>query len=474
MLMKRSTVVVVAFGLSSLGATALPGRMDEPVAGRALMAPSVLKNISSVPHVVEVNISAAPARMSLQPGVTTDVFAYNGQIPGPTLDVSEGDSVIIHFQNKLSEPTTVHWHGLHIPAEQDGSPFNPLAPGEKHDYVFVIKRGTAGTYWYHPHPDMRSGYQVAKGLYGGIIIRAADDPLPKSMTEKLIVLGDNRFLPDGSLDFPALRSPQGIVDENNGREGPVIFVNGQIMPTITIRPGEVQRWRVVNASASRIYRLALQGHTLVQIGTDGGLFEKPDEVNEILLANSERVEFLVKGTGKPGSVALLQTLPYDRYAPQTRPADWNHPRDLLTLKYSTETPARPMAIPAKLRVIPVLDTTKATAHREISFSQGLINGKTMDMSRVDVTAPLSATEIWEVENLVGMDHPFHLHGFQFQVLDRNGKPEKDRRWKDTVNVPKHETVRFVVKYNDYPGLWMFHCHILDHEDHGMMAVLEVK
>ena len=105
----------------------------------------------------------------------------------------------------------------------------------------------------------------------------------------------------------------------------------------------------------------------------------------------------------------------------------------------------------------------------ISFSQGLINGKMMDMSRVDVTAPLSATEIWEIENIVGMDHPFHLHGFQFQVLDRNGKPEKDRRWKDTVNVPKHETVRFVVKYNDYPGLWMFHCHILDHEDHGMMG-----
>jgi bilirubin oxidase len=464
----------MALGLSSFGAANIPNNTDEPMLGRALMAPSILKNISSVPHVVEVNIAAAPMRMSLQPGVTTDVFAYNGQIPGPTLDVNEGDSVIIHFQNKLSEPTTVHWHGLHIPAEQDGSPFNPLAPGEKHDYVFVIKHGTAGTYWYHPHPDMRSGYQVAKGLYGGIIIRAADDPLPKSLPEKLIVLGDNRFLPDGSLDFPELRSPQGIVDENNGREGPVIFVNGQVTPTITIRPGEVQRWRVVNASASRIYRLALQGHTLLQIGTDGGLFEKPDEVNEILLANSERVEFLVRGTGKAGSVAMLQTLPYDRYSPQTRPADWNHPRDLLTLKYSTETPLRPMAIPAKLRTIPVLDTMKATAHRVISFSQGLINGKTMDMSRVDVTAPLSATEIWEVENLVGMDHPFHLHGFQFQVLDRNGKPEKDRRWKDTVNVPKHETVRFVVKYNDYPGLWMFHCHILDHEDHGMMAVLEVK
>jgi FtsP/CotA-like multicopper oxidase with cupredoxin domain len=134
----------------------------------------------------------------------------------------------------------------------------------------------------------------------------------------------------------------------------------------------------------------------------------------------------------------------------------------------------PVVIPSTLRPIPVLDTTKVTATRVITLSQGLINGKMMDMSRVDVTAPLSATEIWDIENVVGMDHPFHLHGFQFQVLDRNGVPEKTRRWKDTVNVPKHETVRFVVRYNDFPGMWMYHCHILDHEDHGMMGVLEVK
>jgi FtsP/CotA-like multicopper oxidase with cupredoxin domain len=133
-----------------------------------------------------------------------------------------------------------------------------------------------------------------------------------------------------------------------------------------------------------------------------------------------------------------------------------------------------MAIPAKLRYVPPLDTTKATATRVITLSQGLINGKMMDMHRVDVTAPLNGIEIWEIENLVGMDHPFHLHGFQFQVLDRNGKPEPYRRWKDTVNVPKHETVRFIVRYDDNPGLWMFHCHILDHEDHGMMGVLQVK
>ena len=195
---------------------------------------------------------------------------------------------------------------------------------------------------------------------------------------------------------------------------------------------------------------------------------------EIVLANSERVEVLVRGTGPPGSRSVLQALPYDRYVPQTRPKDWNTTRDLLTLQYAPDPPVVPAALPDRLRPVPALDPATATASRVISLSQGLINGRTMDMTRVDVRARLGATEIWTIENLVGMDHPFHLHGFQFQVLDRNGVPEPFRSWKDTVNVPKHETVRFIVKFDDYPGKWMFHCHILDHEDHGMMGVLEVR
>ena len=124
-------------------------------------------------------------------------------------------------------------------------------------------------------------------------------------------------------------------------------------------------------------------------------------------------------------------------------------------------------------VIP-LDTAKVTAVRTVVFSQGLINGKTMDMARVDVSTKVGATEIWEIENIVGMDHPFHLHGFQFQILDRDGVPERYRAWKDMINIPKHSTARIIVRYDDFPGKWMFHCHILDHEDHGMMGVLEVK
>jgi len=438
-----------------------------------LSAPAILRNRSTIPGVVEVTLTAAPARLALLPGTPTDVYAYNGSIPGPTLEVHEGDRVIIHFRNELPEPTTVHWHGLNLPANADGSPYDPIAPGERHDYVFTVGAGTAGTYWYHPHPDRRSGYQIAKGLFGAIIIRAADDPLA-ALPEELLILSDNRFRPDGSIDLPDPDSPQGQVDLENGREGDVLFVNGRIMPTLPIRSGAVQRWRVINASAARIFRLAIPGQTLLHVGDDGGLFEQPAAVREILLANSERVELLVRGAGEPGSRTTLQTLPYDRYVPQTRPADWHQTRDVLTLAYAPDPPVAPAALPATLRVIPVLDTAQVVGRRVVVMSQGLINGLAMDMNRIDFHAQLGTTEIWEIENIVGMDHPFHLHGFHFQVLDRNGVPAPRRSWKDTVNVPGHETVRIIVRFDGYPGKWMFHCHILDHEDQGMMGVLQLK
>jgi FtsP/CotA-like multicopper oxidase with cupredoxin domain len=419
-------------------------------------------------------MTAAPARLSLVPGTMTDVFAYNGRVPGPTLEIHEGDRVIIHFRNELPEPTSIHWHGLHVPVESDGSPFFPVNPGKQYDYDFTIGKGTAGTYWYHPHPHHHTGYQIVKGLFGAIVIRAADDPLPRSLPEKLIILADNRFAPDGSVDFPDEQSPKGRIDQENGREGDIVFVNGKVMPTIRIRSGEVQRWRVINASAARVYRLSIPGQTFLHVGTDGGLFEHPVEVSDVMLANSERAELLVRGTGAPGTTTHLQSLPYDRYLIQTRPDDWNTTRDLIALEYTKQPPLPPVALPRTLRPIPPLDTMQATERREIILSQGMINGKLHDMNRVDVSAKLGATEIWQIENVVGMDHTFHLHGFQFQVLDRNGVPEKSRRWKDTVNIPRHETARFVVRFDNYPGKWMFHCHILDHEDHGMMGILEVK
>jgi FtsP/CotA-like multicopper oxidase with cupredoxin domain len=422
---------------------------------------------------VELSLTAAPASVSLVPGGRTDVYAYNGTVPGPTLELREGDRVIVHFRNNLPEATTVHWHGLHIPFDMDGSPFHPVAPGEQHDYVFTIKRGAAGTYWYHPHPHHVTGPQVARGLYGAIVVRAADDPLA-ALPERVLVLADNRFRADGAIDMAEAGTLQARFDAENGREGNVHFVNGVIQPTLSIASGEVQRWRIINASAARVYRLALSGHKLLHVGSDGGLFERAEEVDEIVLANGERAEVLVRGAGAPGTTAVLQALPYDRYIPQTKPKDWETTRDLLTLSFTNERVKSSVTLPARLRAVAALDTAQVTATRVMTLSQGLINGRTMAMGRTDVTSSLGATEIWEVENIVGMDHPFHLHGFQFQVLDRNGVPEKVRRWKDTLNIPKHERARFIVRYDDYAGKWMFHCHILDHEDNGMMGVLEIK
>ena len=426
------------------------------------------------PRTVELTLTAAAQRLSLVPGVASDVYAYNGTVPGPTLELREGDRVVIHFRNDLPEETTVHWHGLQIPVDADGSPFHPVEPGGRRDYAFTIREGTAGTYWYHPHPHHATGRQVARGLYGAIVVRAADDPLPASLREQLLIFSDNRILPDGRVHLTEPGTPEGRVDQENGREGDLLFVNGHVMPTLSIRSGEVQRWRLINASAARVYRLALPGHTMLHVGSDGGLFERPLEVKEILLAPGERVELLVRGTNAPGSRVSLTALPYDRYIPQTRPKDWERSRELLALQYSVEPPMAPIALPAQLRHVPALDTTRATSRRLMVLTQGMINGRMMDMARVDERAPLAATEIWEIENLVGMDHPFHLHGFQFQVLDRNGVPEPYRSWKDVVNVPKHETARFIVRYEHHPGKWMYHCHILDHEDHGMMGVLEVQ
>jgi FtsP/CotA-like multicopper oxidase with cupredoxin domain len=473
------TLLTILSSSTFLGAFASPIHRPGPGTSAAvledtLVMPPVLQNISTVPGTVEVNLAAAPARLALLPGHVTDAYAYNGTVPGPTLEVHEGDRVIIHFRNNLPEATTIHWHGLHIPADMDGSPLRPIGAGKQYDYKFTIPRGTAGTYWYHPHPDVRTGYQIAMGLYGAIIVRDANDPLPASLPEKLLILSDNRFRSDGSPDIADPHSLQGQIDRENGREGNVLLVNGQAMPVIRIRSGEVQRWRVVNVSAARIYRLAIPGHTLLHVGDDGGLFEKPRELSEFLLANSERVELLIRGTGAPGSRATLQTLPYDRYDPHTRPANWDVTHDLLSLRYSDAAPMPSPSLPSVMRVVTALDTSRVTARHVIVLSQELINGKRMDMNRVDVKSWLGATEIWQIENVVTMDHPFHLHGFQFQILDRDGVPSPYRSWKDVVNVPKHQTVRIIVRLDDFPGKWMFHCHILDHEDHGMMGILEVR
>ena len=186
-------ILVVAGALMA----ASPEGLRSQVAADTLTYPPVLENLSQRSGVVELRLTAAPARLELVPGKPTDAFAYNGMVPGPTIDLREGDSVIIHFHNGLAEPTTVHWHGLHLPAGADGSPLDQVPPGGSHDYAFRLGKGTAGTYWYHPHPARTTTEQVARGLFGAIVVRAADDPLA-GIPDRLLILSDNRFRDDGA------------------------------------------------------------------------------------------------------------------------------------------------------------------------------------------------------------------------------------------------------------------------------------
>ena len=449
-------------------------------AGQPLADLARLSNTSSTPGVFEATLVAQRATKSMLSGTTTEFWSYNNDVPGPLIDVFEGDTVRIRLDNRLSQETTVHWHGLPVPPAQDGNPMDPIAPGASRTYEFTLPVGSAGTYWYHPHPHEMTAEQVFRGMAGLLIVRSRTDPVPAAIEEKLLVISDLRLAADGTI--PA-NTP---MDWQTGREGNYVLVNGQYQPVLTIKPGQSQRWRVLNATNARYLRLALTGHTLTLIGTDGGLLGSPvPGLDEILLAPAERVEVIVTANLSSAASAVLRSLPYDRggmgmmgSASTTIP--------LLTLNYTSAATAA-IALPGALNSI--ADLGVPTTTKRLVFSSGmgmggmgggmmsfLIDGKSFDPSRVDLTSRVNEIEQWTIENRSSMDHPFHLHGTQFQVVSRSRGgvtvAEPFLAWRDTVNVAALETVVFKVVQRQL-GRRMYHCHILEHEDQGMMGVLEV-
>jgi bilirubin oxidase len=431
--------------------------------------------ITSSNGLLQVSLTAAPVRVELMPGVQTEVWAFNQSFPGPTLEAREGDRVRVQFTNQLAQPSNVHWHGLPVDPDNDGSPFNALAPGASAMYDFTLPPGSAGTYWYHPHPHHVTHEQVFRGLAGMFIVRPPSDPIPAAIEEKLI------FLTDVRLDASGIIPPNTDTDEIVGREGNHLLVNGRERPKITIRAGQSQRWRIANATNSRFLKLALDGHTLMLVGTDGGLIGAPVPMNEILLSPGERIEVVVTATGAPGSTATLAALPYDRLRPNVPgPSDRV---DILTLEYTRDSASSGPALPAVLRPINALGAP-AGALKQVIFQRILVdgalewtvNGRVWSETRVDLTGNVSVVEEWEVANRSAPDHPFHLHGGQFQVISRtrNGvtTPEPFLAWRDTFNMVTQEVVRFRMA-QPFRGKRVFHCHILEHEDHGMMGTLDV-
>jgi len=439
-----------------------------------------LANTSATPNEFAATLVARRASKAMLPGTSTEFWTYDSRVPGPLIDVFEGDTVRIRLENQLSQETTVHWHGLPVPPAQDGNPMDPIAPGASRTYEFTLPVGSAGTYWYHPHPHELTAEQVFRGMAGLLIVRSPTDPVPTAIEEKLLVISDLRLAADGTI--PA-NTP---MDWQNGREGNYVLVNGQYQPVLSINPGQSQRWRILNATNARYLRLALTGHTMTLIGTDGGLLRSPvPGLDEILLAPAERVEIIVTASLSSQASAVLRSLPYNRGG-MGMVGSSSATIPLLTLTYTSGSTVA-VALPSALN--PVADLGVPTKTKRLVFSSGmgmggmgggmmsfLIDGKSFDPARIDLTSRVNEVEQWTIESRSSMDHPFHLHGTQFQVVSRTRSGvtanEPYLAWRDTVNVAAFETVVFNVVQH-HLGKRMYHCHILEHESQGMMGVLDV-
>jgi FtsP/CotA-like multicopper oxidase with cupredoxin domain len=431
------------------------------------------------------------------------LMSYNGKIPGPRLEAKPGDTVRIHFANRLQEPTNLHYHGLHIPATGNADNiFLHIAPGKTLTYEFTLpKNHPAGTFYYHPHLHESVAKQIFAGLGGIFVVRGVLDDIPeiKAAQEQFLFLKDFALNPKGQVLSP------NHMELMQGREGSILTVNGQVNPNLSIAKGGLLRLRLLNASTSRFYRLQLEEHPFFLIATDGGAIAEPIELRELLLSPGERAEVLIQGDRQPGQYRLLN-LPYNRVGTgmmgmmgrgMSGMGGMMHggtgnqtqtPQAIATLTYQgSANPALPL--PQKLLDVETLPQPTKTRRIELSMQMGmgsgmgtgmgltfLFNGKPFDPHRIDASVQLGSIEDWDLINVDpdGMEHPFHLHINPFQVVSRNGKSEPYPAWKDTVLVRRNETVRIRIPFRDYAGKTVYHCHILDHEDLGMMGIVEMK
>ena len=428
---------------------------------------AVLVDINPDPTIVEVNLVAEPTTAELLPGTRADVWAFRdasgrGSIPGPMLEANLGDRVIVHFTNQLPTHTTIHWHGLRVPNASDGTPIAQVMvnPGESFDYEFTAI--DAGLYWYHPH--MEGDVQIERGLYAPIRIRGGVEP--DVAADRVFVLDDVKLEATGKLS-----ETTDNLDIMLGRQGNVLLVNGRANSSVDVAAGTRERWRFVNVANGRYFNLDLPGHKFLVIGWDGGLVPTPYETEALLIAPGERYEVLVEVTT---DTALRNTY-YDR----GHNIPNNGPVDLMTIRLGPEG-SPPAPLPDRFGDVPLIPTDATTPRMTFTLREqenGVapptfsINNE-MYPNVTPIAAVTDEVAIWEVVNLAEMDHPFHLHGMFFQILDDAGLTVPRLGWKDTVNVPQMKTLRLAVRYGA-EGRWMFHCHILEHAERGMMGELAV-
>jgi FtsP/CotA-like multicopper oxidase with cupredoxin domain len=407
---------------------------------------------------VIVELEARVAVWEIADGTRVTGWTFNGQVPGPTIEAVVGDTVVVRLTNSLPEATTLHWHGLRIPAAMDGTSVvqRPIAPGETFEYRLTVP--DAGTFWYHSHTN--ETVQVERGLYGAFIVRGDDEPSVDN--ERVLVLDDVKLNRKGEM-----ASFGGVIERHNGREGDVCVVNGREKPNIEMAASQVERWRIVNAANARYMLLSLGGRSFQMIAGSGGLLEAPLTTTAVLLAPGDRVDLAV-GPFEEGEVIDVESLPYDRHAGRAN----RFTLATVTVGASRESRA---VIASRLRVIEPIAPFDAKPTRQIRFGERLslrygmdflVNGES---HYSDAPVTVGELQVWELFNTSHMDHPFHLHGFFFQVLSVDGAPPAYRSWEDTLNLPPRSRAVIAWMPDDRPGMWMYHCHILEHHAAGMMA-----
>jgi FtsP/CotA-like multicopper oxidase with cupredoxin domain len=407
----------------------------------------------------------------LLPGKPAETWGVNGPYLGPTLRASRGDDVVVRVRNELPEATTVHWHGMHLPATADGGPHQPITPGATWAPSWTIAQ-PAATLWYHAHPHGQAADHVYRGLAGLFIV---DDPdsaklaLPDDygVDDIPVIIQDKRLRDDGSLDFSqSFMSP-------TGRLGDTILINGTHDPHVEIRDERV-RLRLLNASNARVYSIGFSDVRAFElIATDAGLLEAPQQLTRLQLSPGERAEIVT--TFEPGENVVLRSFEPDLGTNffEGRFAGADDSFDLLQIRAASMlTPSA--RVPARLAETNDLDERDAARTRRFELNGTSINGKDMDPGRVDLAVEANTTEIWEVHNVSGSPHNFHPHGVSFRVIEYGGEapPPHLSGWKDTVYVAPGETARLLVRfggYSDPDHPYMFHCHVLQHEDRGMMG-----
>ena len=429
--------------------------VDEP-----LREPSVMRSERGV---LDVRLVAerATIRVGDQP-VTAP--SYNGYYLPPTLHVRPGDVIRINLVNRLESVTNLHTHGLSVsPRGSSDNIYRHVMPNDSAAYeIHIPKNHAAGLFWYHPHPHPGSDFEVRAGMAGALVVDGLLDSIPalQRIRERVLLL-------------KAIQLENGRFERVEIGKNAVRSVNGQVRPVIAMQPGETQLWRIANISSNLYYTLRLDGHRFGVIATDGHLQSRVVWIDTLILSPASRAEVLVQG-GAPGNY-VLATGDID-----TGPAGNQYRGAPIASVAVNGTPAPPMTIPTTL--VPVHDISRrVTNHRTVVYSESkdgntfYIDGKTFDPDRIDIRIPLGAVEEWTIQNQADELHNFHIHQTPFLVTEINGVRQPIDGYHDIVDVPIRGVVKVVIAFTNpvIVGRFPFHCHLLSHEDKGMMANIEV-